>query len=165
MALTVIESIAREIVRRLEKIKSVNGYAFNVTKVVRPDRNATWTPEDRLILVKQGDSIKNAELSYPGNPPAVAFDTVFELCGFVRTSDFCDKEYDPIENDRGAQIIKAITTEATDPGSWYTFAGKAVISDITEVRSFEESESHNGVIVSLSVTHRQDENNPYNVRA
>jgi hypothetical protein len=48
---------------------------------------------------------------------------------------------------------------------WYTFAGNAVIADIMEVRSFEESESHNGVIVSLSVTHRQDENNPYNVRA
>jgi hypothetical protein len=165
MAYTVIESIAREIVSRLEQIKIANGYAFNVTSVIRPNRNATWTPEDRLILVKQGDSTKNEALSCPGNPPAMAFDTTFELCGFVRTSDFCSKEYEPIENDRGAQIIKAITTEATDPSMWYTFAGNAVIADIMEVRSFEESESHNGVIVSLSVTHRQDENNPYNVRA
>ena len=165
MAYTVIESIAREIVSRLEQIKIANGYAFNVTSVIRPNRNATWTPEDRLILVKQGDSTKNEALSCPGNPPAMAFDTTFELCGFVRTSDFCSKEYESIENDRGAQIIKAITTEATDPSMWYTFASKAIISDIVEVRSFQESESHNGVIVSLSVTHRQDENNPYNVRA
>lgn len=165
MAYTVIEFIAREIVRRLVQIRPSNGYALNVTSVIRPNRNATWTPEDRLILVKQGDSIKNEALSCPGNPPAVAFDTTFELCSFVRTSDFYSVEYESIENDRGAQIIKAITTEASDPSMWYTFEGKAVIADITEVRSFEESENHNGVIVSLSVTHRQDENNPYNVRA
>jgi len=106
MAYTVIESIAREIVSRLEQIKIANGYAFNVTSVIRPNRNATWTPEDRLILVKQGDSTKNESLSCPGNPPAMAFDTTFELCGFVRTSDFCSKEYESIENDPVLRLSK-----------------------------------------------------------
>ncbi len=163
----IIENIALEIVRRLERITIANGYSFDVPSVVRPDRLADWSPVDGLVLLKQSDSTMNLESSYPGNPPAIAFDTEFEIECFVRSSEHSDVQpYNVDQNERGAQIIKAITTEAVDDGKWYTFAENAVLASIGSVQNFGISEgNHNGVTVVLNVMHRQSENDPYQVRA
>jgi len=167
MATTVIENIAAEIMRRLALITITNGYTFDVCEVVRPDRvGVEVNPVDALVVVKQGESTKNDELSYPGNPPAIAYDTLFEIDCFVRLSDHAGEDYQAIQSDRGAQIITAITNEATDPGQWYQFEGNAIITELGNISNFETSEgNHNGITVAMTVTHRQDENNPYNVRA
>jgi len=167
MPTTVIESIALEIVRRLERITIDNGYSFDVAGVIRPDRLAPdWSPEDCMIVLTQGDSTRNEQSSYPGNPPAIAYDTEFEINCFVRSSDFANSEYNPDQSERGAQIIKAITAEADDVSMWYTLDGNAVIADIGDIKGYPVSAGvHNGVTVTLKVMHRQDENNPYNVRA
>lgn len=164
---TVIENIALEMVRRLERITIANGYSFDVPSVVRPDRLANWSPEDGLLLLKQGDSTWNNDASHPGNPPAIAFDTEFEIECFVRSSEHSDvTPYHTNQNERGSQIIEAITTEATDPGHWYTFDSNAILSSIGDVRNFGVSDgNHNGVTVVINVLHRQSENNPYQVRA
>ena len=163
----VIENIALEIVRRLEQINTANGYSFDVAGVIRPDRLSDWSPEDGMIVVKQGDSTMNSDSSHPGNPPAIAFDTEFEIECFVRSSEHSDVEpYHTDQNERGAQVIKAITTEATDPGHWYTFDSNAILSSIGDVRNFGVSDgNHNGVTVAINVLHRQSENDPYQVRA
>ena len=167
MATTVIELIALEIVRRLEQITTENDYSFDVTGVVRPDRlGQSSTPEDKGIEVTQGDSIRNEELSHPGNPPAIAYDTDFEINCFVRSSDFDQTAFNIDQNERGGQIIKAITQEATDPGLWYTMGGNAIICEIGDVKAFTQSEgNHNGVSVMIQVTHRTSETDPYTVRA
>jgi len=166
MATSVIELIALEIVRRLEQITTENDYSFSVCSVVRPNRlGEGYSPEDKMIVVKQGDSIKNEDASYPGNPPAIAYDVSFEIACIVRSSDFDPDEYNPEQNERGAQIVKAITGEATDPGAWYTMEGNAVLADIGDVKQFAVSEGdHNGVTVDLSVLYRMSENDPYTVR-
>ena len=167
MATTVIEKIALEIVRRLEEITIDNGYSFDVVAVARPDREGkNYTPEDKLIEVTQGDSIRNPEMSLPGNPPATAYDTDFEINCFVRESDYDTNGYDAIQNERGSQIIKAITSEATDPNNWHTLEGNALIAEIGDIKAYSSSEGHhNGVSVMLSVLHRQSENDPYTVRS
>jgi len=167
MPTTVIESIAKEIVRRSERITIDNGYTFDAAGVVRPDRlGVEVNPVDALVVVKQGDSVKNDELSYPGNPPAVAYDVLFEIECFVRLSDHACNDYQEIQSDRGAQIVKAITSEATDPGAWYTFEGKSINTEFGDIKNFETSEgNHNGVTVAMTVTYRHDENNPYNARS
>lgn len=167
MPTTVIESIAVELIRRLEEITIDNDYTFDAQDVVRPDRTGIEVnPADGLIVVMQGDSIRNEELSYPGNPPAIAYNTIFEVHCFVRLSDKAENEYQEIQSDRGAQIIKAITTETTDTGRWFSFGEKAVNTELGDVKNFAISEgNHNGVTVAMTVTHRQDENNPYNARS
>lgn len=164
---TVIESIALEIVRRLEQIHTDNDYSFDCCNVVRPDRQGeSWTPEDGLIVVTQGDSTRNPSSDYPGNPPAIAYETEFEINCFVRDSDFAKNDIDPEQNDRGSQLVKAITTEATDPTMWYTMGGFAVIAEMGDIKSYPQSEGvNNGVTLVLKVMHRQSENNPYQVRA
>lgn len=164
---TVIENIALEIVRRLEQITIAEGYSFDVPSVVRPDRLADYSPEDGMIVLKQNDSTLNQDSSHPGNPPSIAFDTEFEIECFVRASEHSDPtSYHSIQNERGGQIIKAITTEATDPGHWYTFDSNAILSSVGDVRNFGVSDgNHNGVTVVINVLHRQSENDPYQVRA
>jgi len=166
MPTTVIESIALEVVRRLERIQIENDYTFDCPKVVRPDRQGdSWTPVDGLIVVTQSDSTRNTESDYPGNPPAIAYDTDFEINCFVRDSDFAREDINPEQNDRGSQLIKAITTEAVDDSTWYTLGGYAVQADIGDIKSYPQSEGvHNGVTLVLKVMHRQSENNPYQVR-
>lgn len=167
MPTTVIESIAVELVRRLGEITIDNGYTFDVGDVVRPDRIGNEVnPADGGIVVIQADSVRAPDLDYPGNPPAVAYSTIFEVHCFVRLSDRSENDYQEIQSDRGAQIIKAITSEATDPGMWYTFEDSAVIAELGDVKNFSISEgNHNGVTVAMTITHRQDENNPYNARS
>ena len=164
---SVVENIALEIKRRLEQITTGNGYSFSVCEVVRPDRlGQLIKPEDALIVLNQGDSTRNAEMDRPGNPPAVGYDVEFEINCFVRPSDRDAVAYEPIQNERGSQIIKAITLEATDPGQWYSFAGNAIIAEVGNLQPFSQSDgNHNGIIVPVRVTYRHDENDPYEVRA
>jgi hypothetical protein len=167
MPTTVIESIAVELIRRLEEITIDNDYTFDAYDVVRPDRTGVEVnPVDSLIVIKQGKSTRNTELDMPGNPPALAYETPFEIECFVRLSDKAENEYQEIQSDRGAQIIKAITTEATDAGRWFSFGEKATNTELGDIENFEVSEgNHCGVTVAMTVTHRQDENNPYNARS
>lgn len=167
MPTTVIESIAAELVRRLARITISNGYTFNVDSVVRPDRiGYEVNPIDSGIVLIQADSVRNTDLDHPGNPPAIAYDTIFEAHCFVRLSDRAENDYQETQSERAAQIIKAITTEATDDGQWYSFEGKAINTQLGDVKNFSISEgNHNGVTVALTVTHRQSENDPYQARA
>jgi hypothetical protein len=55
MTKTVIETIASEIVRRVDEITIDNGYTFDRYEVVRPDRVGNEVnPVDGLIVVMQG---------------------------------------------------------------------------------------------------------------
>jgi hypothetical protein len=165
--LTVIESIAVELMRRLAEITTDNEYTFTVDSVVRPDRiGVEVNPVDAGIVVVQADSVRTPDLDYPGNPPALAYSTIFEVHCFVRLSDKSDNDYQEIQSDRGAQIIKAITSEATDPGRWFSFEENATNTELGDVKNFSISEgNHNGVTVAMTVTYRVDENNPYNARS
>jgi len=167
MPTPVVELIALEIVRRLEAITIENDYTFSVCSVVRPNRlGEGYSPEDKMIVLTQGDSVRNDDLSHPGNPPAIAYDVKFEIECIVRTSDFDPDEYNPEQSERGSQIIKALRDEATDTGTWHTMDGNAVLADIGDVKQFPVSAGdHNGVTVDLNIIYRTSENDPYTVRA
>ncbi len=167
MSTSVIELIALEVVRRLEQITIDNDYTFTVCSVVRPNRLGDgYSPEDTMVVLRQGDSVRNLDASHPGNPPAIAYGVTFEIECIVRTSDFAPDEYNTEQNERGSQIVKALINEATDTGLWYTFEGNAILAEIGDVKQFIVTEGdHNGVTIDLSVLYRTSENDPYTVRA
>ena len=167
MADTVIERIAIEIIARLQTITIANGYPFDVTDVVRPDRLGTgFTPDNYLMLVTQKDSSYNSELSHEGNPPAIAFDTTFEIACMVRESDKDENAIATTTNAVIAAAMKAIVNGASDPGLWYQMAGNAIICNWGSISPFSQSEgNHAGGTLDLIVTHRQSENDPYTVRS
>jgi len=164
---TVIERIAVEIVRRIEAITIDNGYSFNVAGVVRPDRlGREVNPKDRLIVVYQGESQYNEELSHGGNPPAIAYDTEFSIKCFSRESDKLNAEVASSANEILAAVRKALVNEASNPSVWYQMAGDAIICNWGTVTPFSPGEtSHAGGTIPLTVTHRESEDNPYIARA
>jgi hypothetical protein len=166
-AIPVIERIALEIVERLERISLANGFTFDVKKVVRNDRLGTAnTPEHLMMEVVQGVSQYNADLSHPGNPPAIAWDTTFNIHCYVRESQRLETDVATTSNEMVAAVIKAITTPATSPSTWYMMGDSAVIAEFESSEPFSPGDgSHAGATIPLSVTHRQSENDPYEVRA
>lgn len=164
---TVVEGIATEIVRRLRNLTVLNGYTFDVLAVVRPDRlGQTIVPENQLIVLAQGDSTKVDELSYSGNPPAIAYETTFAIHCFVRDSDKNPCEFDPVVNDLAGQVVKCLRHEAGDRVRWFAMAELAIDSEIRTITPYPVSDgTHIGVTVPIAVTYRHSEGNPYEVRA
>jgi hypothetical protein len=163
MTLPVVEQIAEVLVERLEQITTANGYEFDVYEVVRPTRtNNDFSPRNLSILVDQASLTRNDDLSYPGNPPAVAWDVIFNIHCFVRESDKTEIAKATGENEFHSAVIKSIVTS----NMWYTMDSLAVIADIGNVEKFSSSTGdHAGVMVPLSVTYRVSEDDPTEVRS
>jgi hypothetical protein len=161
LATAIPETIAQEVVARLQQITTANGYNFNVSSVDRPPKNAKqWRPRHYGIVVDQKQATENEELSHPGNPPAMAFDLDFEITGFVLLSDEATASSDPQSSDMEAAIKKAIAEDL----HWYNWDGNAVNSQWGESQFIEEPD-YAGVIVQLTISYRVSETNPYAVRA
>lgn len=164
---SVIERIAVEIVRRLERIKIENGYSFNIAKVIRNDRQGTAAaPRNHTVYVVQGDSARQPELDKPGNPPAIAYETTFDFKCFVRESDALRTETDSTVNEVVAAVRKAICTPETSPTTWYTMGGEAILCNWGDNSPFDPGDGSNaGATVSLLVLYRESETDPYESRA
>ena len=164
---SVIERIAIEIVERLERIRVENGYAFNVTEVIRNDRlGSVSAPRNHTIYVVQGDSLRSPEVDKPGNPPAIAYETSFDFKCFVKESDSLRTETASTVNEMAAAVRKAIVTPETSPSTWYTMGGEAILCNWGDNSPFPAQDGSNaGVVVSLLVLHRESETDPYESRS
>lgn len=163
MPTAVPETIATTLVTRLEAITEANGYNFTVAGVVRPNRlQKGITPEHLQIQVRQGVNVYNAALSHEGNPPAMAYNCVYELHCFVRNDDESTTASATFENDFEAAVKQAVCSTS----DWYNFGGNAIISDWGQSRPFVSQEgNHAGITIPLIVTYRVSETDPYTVRS
>lgn len=160
MALPILEQIAAAVVTRLEGITTHNGYEFDVDGVDRVNRDPdTWTPKHHAIAVVQLDSEENDEHSCEGNPPKIAYTTVFLCHCFVRLSDQSNQGEDAKENNQAVAAMTKVIRSAT---RWFSWGGLARISTLTTAAPFvSEDGSHSGGVVRLEVIHRTPENDPF----
>ena len=156
------ELIATTLKTRLEAITTGNGYNFDVSEVKRVNRRAKGiTPRDKQIQITQGTAAYNRSLSHEGNPPAVAYDTIYMLHCFVRNSDTDTTASATTENDFEAAVKKAVCSVA----NWYNFGGNAIIADWGNTKPFISPEGeHAGITIPLVVTYRVSETDPYTAR-
>jgi len=157
------ELIAEEIESRLNTILLENGYAFDVSEVVRPNRRGdNWQYKHLGIGIKQGVSSRIPNLDCPGNPPALAYATVFTLSCICRDSKNLDAAHATNENEVAAAAVKAVASDGDD---WHSMAGIAINTEIGSPVPFVPSQAEfNGVAVPIIVTYRISENDPYEVR-
>jgi hypothetical protein len=161
MAVSIAEQIALKVKQRLQLIDEGDGYETTVAgTVVRPTRIWTGSPEDYQIIVVQEPLEKNPELSYPGNPPATAWNLPFIVTGMVRPSEENTQPVESLCNEFGSDMVKALT-DATD---WHTWNGLAIDTDFGTVENFV-GDQITGVRVKFTVTFRTSENDPYTQRA
>lgn len=166
MTQPVIEKISDQIICRLENIQLKNGYAFSVAAVNILERDSdTWTPGPLEIIVDQTDETENEDVSYPGNPPAIAYDAEFMIHGYTkqldRDSELSNESFGVTRHQMKAAIQKSLATPVA--GDWTSFESNAVTSSMTAKAKFE-GPGHDGVSVSLLVTYRTNEADPFTKR-
>ena len=163
MANSIPETIALEVVARLEAITIANGYTFDNAGVTRVNRNANdWRPRNYSIAVEQGSDSENDEQTHGGNPAAIAYDLTFEIHGFIRESDTSTTASDATENAMVAAIKLALAGET----NWHNWDGNATNTHWGSTQPFVSREGdHSGVTVPLTVTYRISENDPFTARA
>lgn len=157
------ELIAIEIESRLNTILKENGYAFDVSEVVRPSRRGeNWLHKHFGIGILQSAAERNPELDCPGNPPAIAYDLAFELQCVCRDSANSVAAHATSENEIAAAAQKAIAS----PNQWHTMGGYCSNSEFGSLTPFSSPEGEmDGVMLPLVVTYRVSETNPFEVRA
>jgi len=167
MALPVVQKILDVIVTRLKNITADNSYEFEVgdVQVVSRDKN-TWNPKPRDIYIDQKDSVLNEEHSVEGNPSGRAYDVDFEIHGFAKLLDVDATEEgvtdtNTTDNQMMAAIMKAIVNN--DATGWQTFGSNAIDALFPTFGPFD-GPGHDGGMVTLSVSFRFDETDPYTKR-
>lgn len=163
MAKPILEKIEDELLTRLANINTRNGYEFTVNTVKSASRDKnTWNPQPLDVIVEELELAENEELSYPGNPPRVAFDAEFAIHGYARQLDTADAESNVSDGvtpqNMKAAILKAITNG--DAASWHTFNSNAVTSTLAGAVPLE-APGHQGITFNLLVTYRHSELDPY----
>lgn len=142
----VIERISDAIRSRLELFDFVD-------TVIRPMRIETEPVGDRKLTLTQISEVRNEGLSCPGNPPLVAFDTVFRIAGELRPSETEDTPIDTLKNRFAAEIRAALTTG----DEWWQFGGNAINADIGSAM-LERNDENASVFLELLVQYRHPEN-------
>ena len=161
MATPILEQIAVIVRSRLAAISTGSGYETTAAEAIRPTRISDRSPKDYQLIIKQGDKTPNDALSCPGNPAAVAWDQPFVIAGILRPSETSATAIDTFKNTFEADVIKSLTA----PASWWNFGGLAMNSVISGVADYESSEgTEGGFMVTLTVTYRVSENDPYTAR-
>lgn len=157
----VSELIARELLRRLERLEDGYSVYSDVVQVIRPTRLGGFTPKHLQIVLTQSSPEIDEELSHPGNPPATAYRVTFNIRCHVMPSEDDIAAVDDIVNTLAADVTRVVCDET----NWHTFAGNAVDAEWLAHENIDGDGSIDGVNVPLAVVFRTDETNPYNVRA
>lgn len=162
VTLTVLEKIAVELTTRLAAMVDSDDYQTAVASVKRLPRNGgDYTPEHLQILIRQGDDEIDDELSFPGNPPAVAHRQTFNIRCHVMTSERDTDVVDSISNTFAADVIKCITAG----NNWYQFDSNATDATIGAIEPINEDGGPDGFNIPIRIMYRVSENNPYTARS
>jgi hypothetical protein len=160
MPTAVSEQILQKIATRLASITVAGGYEVTVSEVVRPTRYGGFRPQHLQLVVTQGNLTKNEELSAPGNPPATAWDMEVVIAGLLMPLESATDKIDALRMQFSSDVIKAICTPQASWHNWDTLAIDTVVGSVDDVTTEEAS----GFKVTITVTYRTTENNPYQSR-
>jgi len=150
MTLIVLEQIAAAIETRVAATTGVT--------VIRPSRLQLPAPENMQIWLWQGDAFKNEAQSCEGNPYYQAWDQQFALDLIVRASD---ADTTPIDT-RINEFLGLVLTKITAPAGWERWGNLAMYTMIDSVQSFPLANGDFcGLELTLTVTYRTPENDPY----
>lgn len=161
MTLPVIERIAAEIQKRLNPVVPDRNKLIGQATTVRPGR---VIPDAASVIVQQQSSRPLPQLDYPGNPPAVALECLFNIQCFIENKT-TELEFAQQCNRVVADVVRLITNPAVDPVMWHNFGGLAINASMGQSRDLlTEFGVNGGVIVPLTVQYRVSENDHTQVR-
>lgn len=161
----VVERIAKVIAQRLAQISVAGGYSFDAV-VDRPERmGANYSPVDKQVVLTQGRRTASPQHSTEGGPGGLlkAWQQEFVIVPFAVRSDRSTASVDELINQREADAMRAITTPLAPGDDWMTMDGLSFLADFGEPDTYYLKEQPVGSIISLLVTYRHPENDPFTV--
>jgi hypothetical protein len=162
MSLTVLETISVALYDKLAAMVESTSYDTQVASVIRPARNGgDETIEHLQIVVRQGADEIIDELSYPGNPPAIAHRQTFNLRCHVLLSERDASSPESTVNAFQADVIKCLTAGT----NWHQSFGSCIDATIGAVEPINEDGGIDGFNLPVYITYRVDETNPYTARS
>jgi hypothetical protein len=162
MSVTVLESIATELERRLNLLVNQSTYNTNVCEVIRPRRLDEFTPQHLQIVLTKGDEEIVDELSYPGNPPSIAKRVTFNIRCMVMTDEHDLTPVDTIADTFVADVEQVV---AGLEDLWYNFDSNAINAEFLAPIPYQADGGIDGTTLPLAITYRHSEGDPYEVRA
>lgn len=165
-SLPIAERIATEIFERLQFLLAGYDPLTPVVEVVRPVRFGGFTPKHMQIVLTQESPERNPELDCVGNPPAIAYDTVFNIRCHVLPSESDTTPIDYYLHAMAANVKRVVQDESLIQSAWpWHTMGNLAINSVWETEEHIDADGGiDGVNVQLRVTYRTDENNPFNKR-
>ncbi len=162
MPVAVVEQIALVLVSRLETLTVPGTENTTAIEVIRPLRIGQYTPEDWQVVLMQGDTGEVEDLMIPGNPPAVCYETIFNIrCHILPSEDDTDAK-DSLINQFAADVRKVVCSPTA---TWHNFGGLSLDAIWQPPENINPDGSFDGVNVPLAVRYRTNEGDPYTVRA
>ncbi len=148
---SVFSNILNELLQRIQN----GGY---IAEVVSPNLLDDYSPKDQQVIVSATSFTENPELGCQGNPPAVAFDASVEVICIIRQR----KDDSNNVEERLSDFSAGVTQAALSGDNWWTMGGNAIDTKVMglekEVESDGSTASHT---ISLNITYRHSENNPF----
>ena len=165
IARPISERIAVAVFERLQLLLAGYSKHFTASEVVRPLRNGGFTPQHLQIVMTQSAPELVQELMCPGNPPALAYQTQFNIRCHVMPSERDPTPVDEFVNVMAAEVQRVVTDDSYLTYLWHTMDNLAINSEWQTHENIESDGSFDGVNVPLLVTYRVSENDPFEVRA
>jgi hypothetical protein len=162
MSVTVLESIALELERRLNLLVNQSTYNTNVCEVLRPRRLDDFTSKDLQIVLTKGDEEIVDELSCPGNPPSIAKRVTFNIRCTVATDEHDLTSVDTIVDMFVADVEKVV---AGLDNNWFNFDSNAINAQFLAPIPYSADGGIDGMTLPIAITYRHSEGDPYEVRA
>lgn len=161
MSTPVPELITSVLVARLETIQEINGYNFDISEVVRPDRRGQDVRYKHLSVIIDTQQERNEEIDVPGNPPAIGQKLTFNLKCVIRDEN--EPQAKAINDyEMAAALQNAITSTG---GDWYSFGGYAINTEWGNLEKFGLAEGEiTGFNFPVIVSYRVSETNAFQVR-
>lgn len=156
----IVEKIARELYRRLRLMMNSTTYQTRVREVIRPRRLNQYSPGHLQIVMVEGSTEEVEELSFPGNPPGIAYKTVFNLHLHLMPDENGSTPIDTDSSQFAADVVKAVTYPFA---TWHTFDSNAIDAAF-RAKEQVTSDGIDGVTLPLEVLYRVYENDPYTAR-
>lgn len=161
MTLPVVARIEDEIRIRLKDSIIDRSAEIGQVEIVRPGR---FVGNSASIVVQKASDRQSPTSDLPGNPPAVAYEALFNVHCLIESAETeaefssqCERAY--------SEIVTAITTPSVSPVTWFRFGGLAIRSWFGDKRDLPtDTGKKGGITVPLYVLYRVAENDPTQVR-
>jgi len=149
------ERIVQAVQTALQAITTANGYATNVTGVVRPRRTGEGAgPQHGQIRIEEGDDERDSDSDLCGNPPRLGWRLPLVLALVVRLSTRSEQPLDQALRLFVADVIKCVAADCT-------WGGLAWNTDLAGVSYLGEADGIEGATVALEILYRTPEDDPY----